>query len=323
MSDYTQGSAGGHRRRFELTRARIIFVPGLNPKPPPDFYRPQLVRVLLAALRRTRPRAADWLAGHDDTFVLVAWTYLFYGSHRDITVDLPGIERLLEQTGPSEDDLRELASWPRRFVRWTHLVGDAWPLLGRRLAAPATRRLMHEATRYLKNRDGMGAEIRAALRSTLETAWKSGDRVLLIGHSLGSVIAYDTLWELTHVHRTAGEIDLLVTLGSPLATHFVQRSLQGVREAGERRYPHNVRRWVNMTARGDTTALQPRVAPLFREMVALKLTDAIEDHVDFDNYFRSELGLNAHDAYGYFAQPLLGELVGSWLERTVEVGAPT
>jgi hypothetical protein len=303
-----------------LTRARIIFVPGLNPKPPPAIYRPQLERVLLAALARTRPRAAAWLAEHDDAFVLVAWTYLFYGAHRDISVDLPGIERLLEQAGPSPADLRELASWKRRLVRWTHLVGDAWPFLGRRLAAPSTRLLMHEATRYLKNRDGVGADVRAALRSTLEAAWHAGERVLLIGHSLGSVIAYDTLWELTHVQRSPGEISLLVTLGSPLATHFVQRSLQGVRETGARRYPHNVRRWVNMTARGDSTALHSRLKPLYREMLELKLIDSIEDVTDFDNYFRGSLGLNAHEAYGYFAQARLGELVGDWLEQTVELG---
>jgi hypothetical protein len=300
-----------------LPHARIIFVPGLNPKPPPEIYRPQLERVLLAALKRTRPRAADWLAAHGDAFVLVAWTYLFYGAHRDITVDLPGIERLLEQTGPSPDDLRELRRWQHRIVRWSHLVGDAFPFLGRRLAAPATRRLMHEATRYLKNRGGVGAEVRGALRSTLEAAWRAGEPVLLIGHSLGSVIAYDTLWELTHVHRVSGEVSLLVTMGSPLATYFVQRSLQGARGRGAARYPHNIRRWVNMTARADTTALQPRLKPLYREMLELKLVDAIEDHVDFENYFRSELGLNAHDAYGYFAQPLLAEIVGDWLESTV------
>ncbi len=74
---------------------------------------------------------------------------------------------------------------------------------------------MHEATRYLKNRDGVGAEVRAALRARLETAWRNGERVLLLGHSLGSVIAYDTLWELTHVHRSSGEISLLVTARQP------------------------------------------------------------------------------------------------------------
>ena len=302
-----------------MTRARIIFVPGLNPKPPPEIYRPQLERVLLAGLRRTRPRAGEWLAAHDEAFELIAWTYLFYGAHRDISVDLPGIERLLEQAEPSAQDLRELGSWSRRILRWSHLVGDAFPFLGRRLAAPSTRRLMHEANRYLKNRDGMGAEVRAALRSRLEAAWRDGERVLLIGHSLGSVIAYDTLWELTHLHRSSGEVSLLMTLGSPLATHFVQRSLKGSREVGRARYPHNIRRWVNLTARGDTTALQPRLKPLYHEMLDLELIDAIEDFVDFDNYFRGELGLNAHDAYGYVAQPVLVEIIGDWLERVVEL----
>jgi hypothetical protein len=178
---------------------------------------------------------------------------------------------------------------------------------------------MHEATRYLKNHDDVGAEVRAALRFTLEATWQRGERVLLIGHSLGSVIAFDTLWELTHVHRSSGEVSLLVTLGSPLATHFVQRSLKGAREVDAARYPHNIRRWVNLTARGDTTALQPRLKPLYHEMLDLELVAAIEDFVDFDNYFHSDVGLNAHDAYGYLAQPVLAEIIGDWLERCVEL----
>ena len=74
---------------------------------------------------------------------------------------------------------------------------------------------------------------------------------------------------------------------------------------------------MNLTARGDTTALQPRVKPLYHEMLDLKLIDSIEDYVEFDNFFRNSLGLNAHEAYGYLAQPLLAEVVGDWLERTV------
>jgi hypothetical protein len=300
-----------------LTRARIIFVPGLNPKPPAEIYRSQLLRVLVAGLGRSRPRAAEWLSANEGAFVLVAWTYLFYGAHRDVTVDMPGIERLLAEAGPSERDLRELRSWPRRALRWAHLVGDAVPFLGRRLAPAHTRRLMHEANRYLKNRDGVGAEVCSVLRSTVEGAWRAGERVLLIGHSLGSVIAYDTLWELTHVQRVTGEISLLVTLGSPLATRFVQRSLKGTRAEDRDRYPHNVRRWVNLTARGDTTALKPRLAPRFHEMHELGLVDAIEDFVDFDNYFRGPSGLNPHEAYGYLAQPVLAEVIGDWLERSL------
>jgi hypothetical protein len=157
--------------------------------------------------------------------------------------------------------------------------------------------------------------VRATLRASLEAAWRRGERVLLLGHSLGSVVAYDTLWELTHVDESSGDVPLLMTLGSPLATHFVQRSLKGAQEVGVQRYPHNIRRWVNLTARGDTTALQPRVKPLYGEMVELKLVDSIEDFVEFDNFFRSSLGLNPHEAYGYLAQPLLAQIVGDWLER--------
>ena len=298
-----------------MTRARIIFVPGLNPKPPPEIFRPQLARVLHASLGRMRPRAAEWLAANDSQFELVAWTYLFHGAHRDISVDLPGIERLLVQTEASPADLRELNAWPRRALRLAHHAGDTWPFLGRRFASAPTRRLMHEATRYLKNRDGVGAEVRAAVRATLEAAWRRGESVLLFGHSLGSVIAYDTLWELTHVLGAKGEVSLLMTFGSPLGTHFVQRSVMGAKKVGAARYPHDIRRWVNMTARGDMTALQPRVKPFYHEMLDLKLIDSIEDFVEFDNFFRNNLGLNPHEAYGYLAQPLLAEIVGDWIER--------
>jgi len=291
-------------------------VPGLNPKPPPEIYRPQLRRVLRAGIERARPRAAEWFA-LNDAFDLIAWTYLFYGAHRDISVDLPGIERLLVQAEPSEEDRKELASWPRRLKRWTHIVGDAFPFVGRRLAQPATRRLMHEASRYLKNRDGKGDEIRAILRSALDQAFDAGEAILLIGHSLGSVIAYDTLYEISRSRPERARVDLFMTLGSPLATHFVQRSLHGAHASGADRYPRNIRRWVNLTARGDTTALQRRLKPTFREMLDLGLVESIEDFVDFDNYFRGELGLNAHEAYGYLAQRLLGEIVGAWIEQYI------
>ena len=297
-----------------MTSPRVIFVPGLNPKPPPELYRPQLLRVMFAGLERAKPEAAAWLTEHPESFRLVAWTYLFYGAHRDITVDMPGIERLLVQTGPSADDLREIRSWAHLLKRWSHVIGDTWPAVGRLLARPATRRLMHEANRYLKNRDGIGETVRNVLRDELEAAWDAGASVLLIGHSLGSVIAYDTLWELSREPDPARRVDLFVTMGSPLATHFVQRSFAGTHEQGAARYPRNIRRWVNCTARGDTTALQPRLAPQFGEMVELGLVESIEDIVGFDNYFRGLTGINEHEAYGYLSQPLVGAVIGDWIE---------
>jgi hypothetical protein len=272
------------------------------------------MRVLLAGLGETQPAAARWLAEHADAFVVVEWTHLFYGSYRDIALDLPGIERLLGRRTPSDEDRRELDSWPRRLKRIALVVGDALPVVGRRLVQPAMRLQMHEATRYLRDRNRIGSAIRALVRAELEAAWAAHDRTLLIGHSLGSVISYDTLWELSN-EGVAARVDLFVTMGSPLATRFIRRRLRGAGLGGVAQYPRNIRRWVNLSAHGDTTALHPRLKPYFREMLDLGLVESFEDHVDLENYFRGSIGLNAHESYGYLAQRRLAEVIGDWLER--------
>jgi hypothetical protein len=297
-----------------LAGACIIFVPGLKPKPPPELYESQLRRVLLAAVERSRPDAARALAADPRWFRLLSWTYLFYGTYRDITLDVPGIERLLAHEAPTEAERRAVYSWPRRIERLSHVIGDAVPLLGRWFAGPAIRAQMHDANRYGRNRDGIGTTIRARLRGAIEEAWTDGAHVLLIGHSLGSMIAYDTLWDLSHDEPPAhGRVDLFVTMGSPLATNFVRRRLRGREESGAARYPTNIGRWVNLAALGDTTALHARLAPHFREMVDLGLVESIDDYVDLDNFFHADFGVNVHEAYGYLAQPKVGELVGDWV----------
>ena len=298
-----------------MTGARIIFVPGLKPKPAPEVYAPQLRRVLFAALERSRPAAAHLLEADPALFQVASWTYLLYGVHRDIALDLPGIERLLARAPPSEADRRAVSSWLWRAVRLSHAIGDAVPILGRWFARPSIRAQMHDANRYLRNRDGVGTAIRERVRAALADAWAARARVLLIGHSLGSVIAYDTLWELSR-EGSPGRVDLFVSMGSPLGSHFIRRRLRGTNDVGAAKYPANIGRWINLAAKGDTTALQPRLAPAFGEMVELGLLESIEDFVDLENFFHADYGLNVHEAYGYMDQPKLAEIVGGWLEET-------
>ena len=77
-----------------------------------------------------------------------------------------------------------------------------------------------------------------------------------------------------------------------------------------------------MTARSDTTALQPRLKPLYHEMLDLNLSTRSRIFVEFDNFFRGDLGLNAHEAYGYLAQPLLAEVVGDSLRNLAQMQRP-
>ena len=220
-----------------MTDARIIFVPGLSPKPPAEAYRAQLLRVLLAALDTARPRAARALATRPDAFVLVAWTHLFYPEPRDVALDLPGIERLLTEP-PTEQDRREVASWTLRLDILGRVIGDAVPALGR-LANSALRAQLQDVTRYQSDEAGIGTAIRRLVAEQLESAWAARERVLLIGHSLGSVICYDTLWEIGRERSAGRRVDLFVTLGSPLATHVIRRALRGADARGADAYPRN------------------------------------------------------------------------------------
>jgi hypothetical protein len=139
------------------------------------------------------------------------------------------------------------------------------------------------------------------------------DRILVIAHSMGSVIAYDALWELTHIEKNPGQVDLFLTLGSPLGMRFTQKRLRGARERGTLRYPHDLRHWINLAAQGDLTALDPTLRDDYQAMLELGLIQSITDmNGGIFNYFRNEQGLNVHRSYGYLVNPRVGEVIARW-----------
>lgn len=142
---------------------------------------------------------------------------------------------------------------------------------------------------------------------------KNNEKVLLIGHSLGSVIAYDTLWELSHLENIETKVDLFLTLGSPLGMNYVQSRIKGSQFKSNKKYPLNIKCWVNVSAEGDITALDQVFADDFAEMKDLNLIDSIEDHCQgIYNFFRNEDGLNCHRSYGYLVNPAVGKVIADW-----------
>jgi hypothetical protein len=104
-----------------------------------------------------------------------------------------------------------------------------------------------------------------------------------------------------------------MTLGSPLASRLIREGLRGRGLNGIERYPTNIRRWVNFAARGEMTALRPRLKPYFGEMLELGILESFEDHVGIYNHFRSDLGLNVHKAYGYLTNCTVSRAIADWL----------
>jgi hypothetical protein len=140
--------------------------------------------------------------------------------------------------GPRTARARQAADWLTR-----HHGGTA------RAFAPAFCREVHT---YLSTPD---APRRLAARKTVADAIAEQRPDVIVAHSLGSVVAYETLW----AHQEH-DVDLLVTIGSPLAMPGVvlPRLWPGAAR------PPRVRRWLNFADIGDIVAI-PRdgLSPYF------------------------------------------------------------
>jgi len=283
----------------------------MNPKPPEAQHRDMLWRTLLEGVRRSEPEAAALPGWMPECFRLISWNYLYYHCYRDARLDLPWIDALLDKAGPDRRDIHEARSWNRRLNRLAYQIGDLFPLLIRFLPKHA-RATIRQTRRYFDNEGNIGYHIREQLKRVLRPLLDHEAPVLLIGHSLGSVIAYDTLWELSHIEKHRGRIDLL-SIGSPLGMRFVQRRLVGHSCSGKMRYPGNIRRWTNLSAVGDITALDRRFHNDYRAMLKLGLVELIEDHCGhIYNAYRDDDGLNCHRSYGYLVNPAVGKIVADW-----------
>lgn len=289
----------------------IIFVSGMKPKPAPAEHRQALLRCLLEGLQRVAPDIAARVEHTPDSFARAQWTYAFYRTYRDISIDMPGIEALLRQSEPSARDVREASALSTRIRRAIYLALDAVPFIASRLANADMRVTLQDVHRYVTNDKGIADQVRADLEQRLMAAHDAGRPVLLIGHSMGSVIAWDTLWRLSRERDHPLRVDTFMTLGSPLGNHVIQRGLQGRRAHGDNRYPANIKRWVNLVAIGELTALDRRMQRDYSGMLKAGLIDAIEDY-DVINHYRENGRLLVHSEYGYLVNRTTAGIIADW-----------
>jgi hypothetical protein len=253
----------------------------------------------------------------------------------------------LEQTGRRIDpvldledrrrDLRRLVAVPskKKFRRMHYetlpgktamreFVADmAAPILNLfGLAGRALERTTPVLAAYLDGSKDFRQACEQRLMNVLAPALARGDDILLLSHSMGSVISYDVLWRLTHeaegtaappgARAAHGRVHTWVSFGSPLANGYVKRQLRGARLAPEKRYPNKVVNWFNLSAEDDFHCHDKTVADDFDPMLRQHLISQIRDFRVYNlavRYGRS----NPHSAAGYLVHPRMTLLVYEWL----------
>ncbi|WP_147982197.1 hypothetical protein [Streptomyces sp. MS191] len=119
---------------------------------------------------------------------------------------------------------------------------------------------------------------------------------VLLAHSLGSVVAYEALW------HDPVELDLLITLGSPLGLPgavYERLSLGEGNEKAKGERPPGVARWINIADVGDIVAVPRDLSGRF---------PGIDEHHEVS------LGLVAsHKATRYLAAPKVAATVAPYL----------
>jgi len=164
-----------------------------------------------------------------------------------------------------------------------------------------------------------GSDVRWSLTRPLREAVLAGDDILLIGHSLGAVVAYDVLWKFSHYaeyrHTLPQHSISLLTIGSPLADETTKQNLKGSRAQGLRRYPWNVSRWWNVAAEGDFISHDQSVSNDYHGMEAAPLEVAIQDHRIYNVAERKGTS-NPHHSLGYLIHPTVTSIVAAWLQSS-------
>ncbi len=135
----------------------------------------------------------------------------------------------------------------------------------------------------------------------------AGRRIMVIAHSMGTIIAYDVLRRLGREDPSA-RIDHLVTIGSPLGLPHVKYRIY--QENDRVRTPTVVAKWTNLADRRDPVAADVHLAG---DYAANDRGVEVRDDLVINGYVSPEKEPNYHKSYGYLRTPEISALIRSFI----------
>jgi fructose-specific component phosphotransferase system IIB-like protein len=164
-------------------------------------------------------------------------------------------------------------------IPWFAAVGMA-------LAERTIKRDLAQVTRYFTDE-----AVRTAAQKQVMQLVDERTKVV-IGHSLGSVVAYEV------AHTLGQALPLLITLGSPLGLQSIVYQRLRPQPPG---FPSAVQQWVNVADKDDLVAAEPDLIPLFGS--------ALPEGATFNGAFTADNGSDPHNAEFYLGKKKVAEVV--------------
>lgn len=310
----------------EVQQSRsVLLIHGRDFKPAAATYLELAVTAMRAGLERDFPACVECF---DQMSIDLAWygdlnadVLQRKGKSYDESLDVGdrrnALQALREITPRKRFSIRNYDKLPGKSALPEFFMDVSAPLLGAvGFRMPVLGKIAKDFAAYLDELE-FAEEARRRLREKLCEFMDRGDKIMLVTHGTGSVIAYDVLWELsndTETYKEYGDckVDQWVTLGSPLGDRTVQKRLLGAKERDENRFPSNVISWHNLAAEDDYSSHDTTLADDFKKMMVQRRVSAVHDYRIFNLAVRYGKS-NPHSSIGYYIHPRLAKILSDWL----------
>lgn len=304
----------------------LLLVHGRDFKPTSDTYMDLSMAALRAGIERDYPQQLD---GFDAVQKHIVWygdlsEKMLQGHGRKYDVDLDTADRhnalnaLRKIKERKRFGIRQYDRLPGKSAIPEFLVGVSAPVLGSvGLAMPLLGLVARDFAAYFDTKLDFAATVRERMRTKLCELMDRNDRIILMTHGTGSVIAYDVLWQLSHdpefkEQYGSKKVESWLTLGSPLGDRNVQKRLLGAKEKTDSRFPANVISWHNVAAEDDYTCHDNTLADDYKKMLERRVVSAVHDYLVFNLAVRYGKS-NPHSSIGYYIHPRTSKIISDWL----------
>jgi len=305
----------------------LLLVHGRDFKPGHEVYMDVSMAALRAGIERDYP---DQLESFDVLQKHIAWygdlsaeILLGCGKTYDADLDIGdrrnALDTLRQITPRKRFGIRQYDKLPGKSAIPEFIADVSVPVLGAvGLAMPLVGSVARDFAAYLDPKSDFADKVRERLRTELCGLMDRDDRIMLITHGTGSVVAYDVLWQLSHdpnLKERYGDkkVESWLTLGSPLGDRNVQKRLRGAKEKSKSRFPTNVISWHNVSAEDDYTCHDNTLADDYKTMLKQRLVSAVHDYRVFNLTIRYGKS-NPHSSVGYYIHPRTSKILTDWMQ---------